>query len=80
MKTWKKLVPIENDLEFEYFDRFERLVLACQGLSLPFLPIFCYFVASFNKNGLPFKKNSCKKSGGTGQDMIAFRSMSVYSF
>ena len=73
MKTWKKLVATENDVEFEYSDRLERPVLACQGLFLP-------FSAVFRKNGLPFKKTGYQKSGGTGQDMTAFRSMSVYGF
>ena len=73
MKTWKKLVATENDVEFEYFDRLERPVFACQGLFLP-------FSAVFHKNGALFKKNGYQKSGGTGQDMTAFRSMSVYGF
>ena len=80
MKTWKKLVATENDVEFEYYDRLERPVLACQGLFLPFSAIFHKNGASFNKNGLPFKKNGYQKSGGTGQDMTAFRSMFVYGF
>ena len=73
VKTWKKLVAAEHDVEFEYFDRFEWPVLAYQRLSLPFSDVFY-------KNGLPFNKNGCKKSGGMGQDMIAFFSMSVYDF
>ena len=80
MKIWKKLVATENDVEFEYFDRLERPVLACQGLFLPFSALFCKNEASFNKTRLPFKKNGCQKSRGTGQDMAAFRSMSVYGF
>ena len=80
MKTWKKLVATENDVEFEYFDRLERPVLAYQGLFLPFSAVFHKNGASFNKNGLPFKKNGYQKSGGTGQDMTAFCSMSVYGF
>ena len=66
MKTWKKLVATENDVEFEYSDKLERPVLACQGLFLPFPAVF--------------RKNGYQKSGGTGQDMTAFRSMSVYGF
>ena len=80
MKTWKKLVATENDVEFKYSDRLERSVLDCQGLVLPFSAVFCKNRASFNKNRLLVKKNGCQKSGGTGQDMIAFRSMSVYGF
>ena len=80
MKTWKKVVATENDVEFEYSDRLERPVLACQGLFLPFSAVFRKNGASFNKNGFPFKKNGYQKSGGTGQDMTAFRSMSVYGF
>ena len=80
MKTWKKLVATENDVEFEYSDRLERPVLAYQGLFLLFSAIFRKNGALFNKNGLPFKKNGYQKSGGTGQDMTAFRSMSVYGF
>ena len=73
MKTWKKLVATKNDVEFECSDRLERPVLACQGLFLPFSTIV-------RKNGASFKKNGYQKSGGTGQDMTAFRSMSVYGF
>ena len=80
MKTWKKLVAIENDVEFEYFDRLERPVLACQGFSLPFSAIFCKNEPSFNKNGLLFKQNAYEKQGGMGQDMTTFRSMFVYGF
>ena len=80
MKTWRKLVATDNDMEFEYFDRLEQPVLAYQGLSLPFSAVFCKNGPSFNKNGLPFKKYGCDKFGGTGQDMTAFCSMSVYSF
>ena len=50
MKTWKKLVATENDVEFEYSNRLERLVLAYQGLSLPFWAVFCKSGPSFNKN------------------------------
>ena len=60
MKTWKKLVAIENDVEFEYFDRLERPVLACQGLFLPFSAVFCKNGASFNKTRLPFKRTAAK--------------------
>ena len=80
MKTWKKLVAIENDVEFEYSDKLERHVLAYQGPFLPFSAVFCKNRASFNKNGLLFKKNGCQKSGGTGPDMTMFRSMYVYGF
>ena len=80
MKTWEKLVATENDMEFEYFDKLERPVLAFQGLFLPCLGCFCKKGVLFKKNGLLFNKNSCEKSGGMGQDMIAFRSMSVYGF
>ena len=80
MKTWKKLVGTENDVEFKYFDRLEQPVLACPDLFLPFSAVFRKNGASFNKNGLPFKKNGYQKSGGTGQHMIAFYSMSVYGF
>ena len=73
MKTWKKLVAAENDVEFEYFDKLERPVLACQGL-------FLSFSAVFRKNGASFNKNGYQKSGGTGQNMTTFRSMSVYGF
>ena len=73
MKTWKELVATENDVEFEYFDRLERSVVACQGLFLPFSAVFC-------KNGASSNKNGHQKSGGRGQDMTAFRSMSVYGF
>ena len=62
----EKLVVTENDVEFEYFDRLEQPVLACQGLSLPFSAVFC--------------NNGCEKSGGTRQDRTAFLSMSVYGF
>ena len=40
METWKKLVATESDIEFEYFDRLKRPVLAYQGLSLPFSSVF----------------------------------------
>ena len=60
MKTWEKLVAIENDTEFEYSDRLERPVLACQGLFLPFSAIFRKNGALFNKNGLPFKRTATK--------------------
>ena len=73
MKHGKKLVATENDVEFEYSDRLERPALAYQGLYSPFSAVFV-------KNGLPFKKNGCQKSGGMEQDMTAFRSMSVYGF
>ena len=43
MKAMKKLVPIENDMDFEYFDKLERLVLAYQDLSLPFSALTSYF-------------------------------------
>ena len=68
MKTWKKLVVTENDVEFEYSNKLERPVLACQGLFVPFSAVVHKNRASFNKNGLPFKKNGYQKSGGTGQD------------
>ena len=80
MKTWKKLVAIENDVEFEYSDRLKRPILAYQGLFLPFSAVFRKNGASFNKNGLPLKNNCYQKYGGTGQDMTAFRSMFVYGF
>ena len=67
------MVATENDVEFEYSDRLEQPVLACQGLFSPFSAIF-------HKNGASFKKNGYLKSGGTGQDMTTFRSMSVYGF
>ena len=73
VKTWKKLVATENDVELKYFDRLERPILACQGLFLP-------FSAVFYKDGALFNKIGCQKSGGTGQDMTAFCSVSVYGF
>ena len=78
MRKIKKLIATENDVEFEYFDRLEQHVLAFQGLSLRFPAIFCKNGTSCNKNGLSFSKNGCQKSGGTGQDMTTFHSMSVY--
>ena len=60
MKTWKKLVATENDVEFEYSDKLKRPVLACLGLFLPFSAFFCENGPSFNKNGLPFKNTAAK--------------------
>ena len=48
MKAWKKLVATENDVEFEYSDKLERPVLACQGL---FFTVFSrFFVRTAAKN------------------------------
>ena len=58
MKTWKKLVATENDVEFKYSDKLERPVLACQGLFLLFSAVFRKNGALFNKNGLPFKRTA----------------------
>ena len=60
MKTWKKRVATENNVEFEYSDRLERPDLACQGLFLPFSAVFCKNGASFNKNGLRSKRTAAK--------------------
>ena len=40
MKTWEKLVAIENDMEFEYFDRLEQPVLAVKAYFCRFQPLF----------------------------------------
>ena len=40
MKTWKKLVATENDVEFEYSDRLERPVLPIKACFYRFQPFF----------------------------------------
>ena len=40
MKTWKKLVAVENDVEFEYSDRLERPVLLVKAYFYYFQPFF----------------------------------------
>ena len=59
-ENMKKLVATENDVEFEYSDRLDRPVLACQGLFLPFSAVFCKNGASFNKTRLLFKRTAAK--------------------
>ena len=72
-ENMEKIVATKTDVEFEYFDKYERPILAFQGLSSP-------FSAFYPKNRLSFNKNGCEKFGAMGRDMTAFCSMPVYGF
>ena len=74
MKTWKKLVPTENDIEFEYSDKFERPVLAYQGLFLLFSAVFCKNGALFKQERVVVQEERLLKiwRKGTGHDNVPF--------
>ena len=60
MKTWKKLVLTEGDVDLVYSDRLERPVLACQDLSTPFLAVFPRFSPFFARTGYHSRRTAPK--------------------
>ena len=60
MKTWKKLVATENDIEFEYSDRLEQPFLACQGLFYDFQPFFVRAGLLSTRTGSRSKRTAAK--------------------
>ena len=70
MKTWKKLVMTEGDVDLAYSDKLECPVLACQDLSTPFLAVFPRFLqewATVQEERLPKIWRN-----GTGHDSVPF--------